>query len=118
MTTTGPSRRVFLGLGSNLGEREAYLRGAIDARPDLVRVSDAYETDPIGGPEQGAFLNIVAELQTSLTEEGTLKERLKANSAAEAVRDAEALSTLKTQLADAKQHLKEAEAKATNFAKE
>lgn len=67
MTTTGPSRRVFLGLGSNLGEREAYLRGAIDALPDLVRVSDAYETDPIGGPEQGAFLNIVAELRTSLS---------------------------------------------------
>ncbi len=61
------SRRAFLGLGSNLGERLTYLRTAIDAIPDLVRVSSLYETDPIGGPEQGAFLNCVVELDTDLT---------------------------------------------------
>ena len=61
------SRRAFLGLGSNLGERLAYVRAAIDAMPDVVRVSSLYETDPIGGPEQGAFLNCVAELDTDLT---------------------------------------------------
>ena len=65
MTPSAPKRRAFLGLGSNLGEREAYLQGAIESLPDLVRVSDAYETDPIGGPEQGAFLNVVAELNTA-----------------------------------------------------
>lgn len=64
---TAASRRVFLGLGSNLGDRRNYLRGAVDAIPDLVRISDAYETDPVGGPEQGAFLNIVAELDTELS---------------------------------------------------
>jgi 2-amino-4-hydroxy-6-hydroxymethyldihydropteridine diphosphokinase len=61
------SRRAFLGLGSNLGERLMYLRDAIDAMPDLASVSSLYETDPIGGPEQGAYLNCVVELDTDLT---------------------------------------------------
>ncbi len=34
--------------------------------PDLVAVSPVYETEPVGGPEQGAFLNIVIELHTEL----------------------------------------------------
>ena len=61
------SRRAFLGLGSNLGERLKYLRGAVDAMPDFVSVSSLYETDPIGGPAQGAYLNCVVELDTDLT---------------------------------------------------
>lgn len=61
------SRRAFLGLGSNLGERLRYLRTAVAAMPDLVAVSSLYETDPIGGPEQGAFLNCVVELDTDLS---------------------------------------------------
>jgi 2-amino-4-hydroxy-6-hydroxymethyldihydropteridine diphosphokinase len=56
--------RAFLALGSNLGEREALLRRAVAATPDLVAVSPVYETDPVGGPEQGAFLNCVVELET------------------------------------------------------
>ena len=56
--------RAFLGLGSNLGEREQLLRDAVAAIPDLVAVSPVYETDPVGGPEQGAFLNAVVELDT------------------------------------------------------
>lgn len=32
--------------------------------PDLVAVSSVYETEPVGGPEQGAYLNIVVELAT------------------------------------------------------
>lgn len=61
-------RRVFLGLGSNLGEREAYLREAVEALKahGLRAVSPVYETDPVGGPEQGPFLNIVVELVTGL----------------------------------------------------
>lgn len=61
------SRRAFLGLGSNLGDRRRYLQTAIDSIADLTRVSSLYETDPIGGPDQGAFLNCVAELDTDLT---------------------------------------------------
>ena len=62
-----PTRRAFLGLGSNLGERKTYLRGAVDGIADRVAVSSLYETDPVGGPEQGAFLNLVVELQTAAT---------------------------------------------------
>jgi 2-amino-4-hydroxy-6-hydroxymethyldihydropteridine diphosphokinase len=56
--------RAFLGLGSNLGDREALLRRAVASLPDVVAVSPLYETDPVGGPEQGAFLNLVVELDT------------------------------------------------------
>ena len=58
--------RAFLGLGSNLGDRAAHLRAAVAALPDLVATSPVYETDPVGGPDdQGPFLNLVAELDTS-----------------------------------------------------
>jgi 2-amino-4-hydroxy-6-hydroxymethyldihydropteridine diphosphokinase len=54
--------RVLLGLGSNLGDRAALLRAAIDDLPGLAAVSDVYETGPVGGPEQGRYLNLVVEL--------------------------------------------------------
>lgn len=73
MTESSAPRRAFLGLGSNLGDRRTYLRHAVAAIPDLVRVSDAYETDPVGGPDQGAFLNIVAELLTELSPHALLQ---------------------------------------------
>lgn len=58
---------MFLGLGSNVGDRWAHLRRAVAALPDLVRTSAVYETEPVGGPaRQGPFLNAVAELETSL----------------------------------------------------
>jgi 2-amino-4-hydroxy-6-hydroxymethyldihydropteridine diphosphokinase len=62
-------KRAFLGLGSNLGDRAALLAAAVDrlVAVGLVRVSPTYETDPVGGPEQDAFLNIVAELDTDLS---------------------------------------------------
>ncbi|MCP3912875.1 MAG: 2-amino-4-hydroxy-6-hydroxymethyldihydropteridine diphosphokinase [Actinomycetia bacterium] len=59
--------RAFLGLGSNLGDRFEFLRRAVQAVPDLVAVSPVYESEPVGGPDQGAYLNIVVELDTTLT---------------------------------------------------
>jgi 2-amino-4-hydroxy-6-hydroxymethyldihydropteridine diphosphokinase len=56
--------RAFLGLGSNLGDRAAHLRAAVAALDDVVAVSPVYETDPVGGPEQGPYLNLVVELDT------------------------------------------------------
>jgi 2-amino-4-hydroxy-6-hydroxymethyldihydropteridine diphosphokinase len=56
--------RAFLGLGTNLGDREAHLRRAVASLPDVIAVSPVYETDPVGGPEQGAYLNAVVELAT------------------------------------------------------
>jgi 2-amino-4-hydroxy-6-hydroxymethyldihydropteridine diphosphokinase len=80
--------RAFLGLGSNLGDREALLRGALDrlVAVGLVRASPFYETDPVGGPEQGAFLNCVAELETDLSARQLLAVCARLEAAAERVR--------------------------------
>jgi 2-amino-4-hydroxy-6-hydroxymethyldihydropteridine diphosphokinase len=63
--------RAYLALGSNLGDRLAFMQRALDtmrAEPsvDVVSVSNVYETDPVGGPEQGAFLNAVVAIDTDL----------------------------------------------------
>lgn len=61
------ARRVFLGLGSNVGDRWKLLREAVASLPDVVAVSPVYETDPVGGPSgQGPYLNCVVELSTTL----------------------------------------------------
>ena len=59
-----------------------------------------------------------SELQAKVTEEGTMKERLDASLSSDRVQSEEAVSTLRTQLSEAKTTLKEAESKATEFAKE
>jgi 2-amino-4-hydroxy-6-hydroxymethyldihydropteridine diphosphokinase len=70
---TGPvvTRRAFIGLGSNLGDRLAALRRGVaqlEEGGDVVALSPVYETEPVGGPEdQGAFLNLVVELATADT---------------------------------------------------
>jgi 2-amino-4-hydroxy-6-hydroxymethyldihydropteridine diphosphokinase len=75
-----PIRQVILSLGSNLGDREANLQGAVDALRDtpdvvVVDVSPVYETEPIGGPdESGPYLNIVLLADTTLAVE-TLLDR-------------------------------------------
>jgi 2-amino-4-hydroxy-6-hydroxymethyldihydropteridine diphosphokinase len=58
---------AYVGLGSNLGDRMANLERAaslLDAVDGVrvVRTSAVYETAPVGGPEQPAFLNAVAEV--------------------------------------------------------
>ncbi len=59
--------RAYVALGSNLGDREAYLRMAVRGLGNVTRMSNVYETDPVGGPDdQGAFLNMVVEVETSL----------------------------------------------------
>ena len=65
--------RAFLGLGSNMGDRRAHLRGALGAIPDVVAVSQLYETEPVGGPaDQDPYLNLVVELDTDLGPRGLL----------------------------------------------
>ncbi len=79
--------RAFLGLGSNLGDRRRFLLDAVEALgPQVVAVSDAYETDPVGGPDQGRFLNIVVELDTGFTPRELLGVCHRLESAAERVR--------------------------------
>ena len=58
-----------IGLGSNLGDRVAHLRRAVarlGSAGEVVRTSSLYETSPVGGPEQGPFLNAVVILNTGL----------------------------------------------------
>lgn len=62
---------AFLGLGANLGDRLANLQRAVDLlaeAPGLtaVRSSRVYETEPVGGPTQGDYLNAVVEIRTDL----------------------------------------------------
>lgn len=56
-----------MSLGSNLGDRRRYLREAVESLEGVVAVSPVYETEPVGGPEQGMFLNVVVELDTTLS---------------------------------------------------
>lgn len=79
--------RAFLGLGSNLGDRRAYLRDAVARIPDVVAVSKVYETAPVGGPEQGPYLNIVVELDTARTARQLLEVCRECEAAAERVRE-------------------------------
>lgn len=64
------TKTVYLGLGSNIGERERNLEQALarleasDLR--ITRVSPVYETEPVGYAAQRWFLNLVAEAETEL----------------------------------------------------
>jgi 2-amino-4-hydroxy-6-hydroxymethyldihydropteridine diphosphokinase len=63
--------RVFVGLGSNIGERHDYLnRAAAEIRTlrdtSVVWYSSVYESDPYGVSDQPKFLNAVAEIETAL----------------------------------------------------
>lgn len=78
--------RTFLSLGSNLGDRRVHLRNAIDSLPDVVAVSPLYETDPVGGPHQGPYLNVVVELDTALEPMALLGLCHRIESAADRVR--------------------------------
>lgn len=63
--------RAFVGIGSNLGDRESRLARAVerlDHSPGIrvVRRSRLHETEPVGIPDQPKFLNGVIELETDL----------------------------------------------------
>ena len=63
-------KTTYLSLGSNIGDRDANLRAAIErlAAPGLrvLRVSPVYETEPVEYTDQRWFLNLVIEAETSL----------------------------------------------------
>lgn len=71
---------AFLSLGSNLGDRLANLKRAIEKIEEpsqimVTKVSPVYETEPVGRENQGWFLNLVLQVETSL-EPFALLERL------------------------------------------
>lgn len=71
--------RVYLSLGSNLGDREKHLREAIEGIRLLgrvVTVSSIYETEPVEFTDQPEFLNCAAALETPLTAAQLMKRLL------------------------------------------
>jgi 2-amino-4-hydroxy-6-hydroxymethyldihydropteridine diphosphokinase len=66
--------KATISLGSNLGDRFQYLQNGLDAinvvtGTQVHSVSPVFETDPVGGPEQGQYLNAVAVVKTILSPE-------------------------------------------------
>ena len=61
------TRRAYLSLGSNIGDRARHLAEGlvVVAAGDPYRVSSVYETEPVGGVVQDDFWNLVVELTTS-----------------------------------------------------
>lgn len=72
---------AYISLGSNIGNREAYLEKAIQilgshGKIEVKRLSSIYETEPVGYTDQGEFLNMVIAVQTSLRPETLLHQCL------------------------------------------
>jgi 2-amino-4-hydroxy-6-hydroxymethyldihydropteridine diphosphokinase len=73
-----PERSGYLGLGSNVGNREEHLRAAIGALPEhgveVEAVSSTYETEPVGEVlDQPDFLNAAIRIRTELEPEPLLE---------------------------------------------
>ena len=70
MTTDDEARSVYLGLGTNIGDREANLQEAIERIKglglEIIRASSIYETEPVGYQDQPWFLNQVIEANMAL----------------------------------------------------
>ncbi|HCV43320.1 MAG TPA: 2-amino-4-hydroxy-6-hydroxymethyldihydropteridine diphosphokinase [Bacteroidetes bacterium] len=76
------SYRVFIGLGSNVGQREKFLNKAVAELKNVrdtkvVWASSVYETDPVGKTDQPKFLNAAVEIETQL-QPNELYEEVKA----------------------------------------
>lgn len=83
---------IYLGLGSNIGERVSYLQQAVKLltrHPDitLVQTSAIYETAPFGYTDQPAFLNAVISIESTLSPNELLVECLQVESILGRVRD-------------------------------
>jgi 2-amino-4-hydroxy-6-hydroxymethyldihydropteridine diphosphokinase len=92
VTQGNATRRAYLGIGSNLGNRLGYLQLAVDAldAADDVRVvgvSSVYETAPVGGPAQPEYLNAVVALETSRSARALLELAHEIEAEGERVRD-------------------------------
>ena len=73
--------KAVVALGSNLGDRFDYLQKAVNeinslTDIEILEISSVYETLPVGGPEQGNYLNAVATLNTKFEAEELLLKLL------------------------------------------
>jgi 2-amino-4-hydroxy-6-hydroxymethyldihydropteridine diphosphokinase len=70
-------KEVFIGVGSNLGDRKRNIKKAIkllesNKRIKIEKISSLIETEPQGGPPQGKYLNGVIKIKTDLTADDLL----------------------------------------------
>lgn len=82
---------AYIGLGSNLGDRVAYLRSAVNAiqhLSDSMSVSSVYESEPfgVGDEQQPMYLNMVVSIETKLDAGQLLSELVDIELANERVR--------------------------------
>ena len=73
------SKGVVIALGSNLGDRKAAIESAINLLKEFIeieKISTLIETDPVGGPEQGPYINGVLLGRTSLAPEELMTKLL------------------------------------------
>jgi len=73
------AERAFIGLGSNVGDRERSIERAIGLlgkvpRVEVIARASLYETEPVGNPHQPLFLNTVVEIQTALSPHKLLQQ--------------------------------------------
>lgn len=85
-------KEAYVALGTNLGNREAFLREAIRRMAEvqglqIIRISGVYETDPVGYTDQPAFLNMAAAVATELPPDELLGRLLEIEIAMGRVRD-------------------------------
>jgi 2-amino-4-hydroxy-6-hydroxymethyldihydropteridine diphosphokinase len=82
-------RVAYLSLGSNVGDRGANLEGALStlAAGDAYRLSDVYETEPIGGVVQDDYWNMVMEITTEASAQELLARAHQAEEAAHRTRE-------------------------------
>jgi 2-amino-4-hydroxy-6-hydroxymethyldihydropteridine diphosphokinase len=59
--------RAYVGVGANLGDREATIRAALAALAGVVAISELRETEPVGVLDQPPFLNGAAAVETDLS---------------------------------------------------
>jgi 2-amino-4-hydroxy-6-hydroxymethyldihydropteridine diphosphokinase len=69
----------YIGLGSNLGDRQYYIDAAVRkvralSNTRVRRLSQVIESEPQGGPPQGMYLNAVLEIETELGPYELLRE--------------------------------------------
>lgn len=62
--------RAYIGIGSNVGDRNDFCRKAVEALRSadgivVTGVSSLYETAPVGGPPQRSFVNVVVQIETT-----------------------------------------------------
>jgi len=67
-------KTAYIGLGTNLGDREKYIKSALkllkeNGNIEVARVSNVIETEPLGSANQPKYLNAVAEIKTTLSAE-------------------------------------------------